>query len=97
MGFLDRFTNQNDEEEQEKLEEGLEKTRTSFFGKIDRMVEYYEKNAALPESNTAHEVGNAAAFLCSPLGSGITGTTLYVDKGYHSMGMAADPVLKEED
>jgi len=38
MGFLDRFTNQNDEEEQEKLEEGLEKTRTSFFGKIDRMV-----------------------------------------------------------
>ncbi len=38
MGFLDRFTNQNDEEEQEKLEEGLEKTRTSFFGKIDRMI-----------------------------------------------------------
>jgi len=38
MGFLDRFTNTNDEEEQEKLEDGLEKTRTSFFGKIDRMV-----------------------------------------------------------
>jgi fused signal recognition particle receptor len=38
MGFLDQFTNTNDEEEQEKLEEGLEKTRTSFFGKIDRMV-----------------------------------------------------------
>ncbi|PSQ97964.1 MAG: signal recognition particle-docking protein FtsY [Bacteroidetes bacterium SW_9_63_38] len=38
MGFLDRFTNTNDEEEQEKLEEGLEKTRTSFFGKLDRMV-----------------------------------------------------------
>jgi len=38
MGFLDRFTNTNDEEEQEKLDEGLEKTRTSFFGKLDRMV-----------------------------------------------------------
>jgi len=38
MGILDRFINQNDDEEQEKLEEGLEKTRTSFFGKIDRMV-----------------------------------------------------------
>ena len=38
MGFLDRFTNSNDEEEQEKLDEGLEKTRTSFFGKLDRMV-----------------------------------------------------------
>jgi fused signal recognition particle receptor len=38
MGFLDRFINRNDEEEQEKLEEGLDKTRTSFFGKINRMV-----------------------------------------------------------
>jgi enoyl-[acyl-carrier protein] reductase I len=32
----------------------------------------------------------ATAFLCSPLASGITGTTLYVDKGYHSMGMAVE-------
>lgn len=38
MGILDRFINRNDEEEQEKLEDGLEKTRTSFFDKIDRMV-----------------------------------------------------------
>jgi len=38
MGFLDYFTNENDEEEQEKLEEGLAETRNSFFGKIDRMV-----------------------------------------------------------
>ena len=29
----------------------------------------------------------AAAFLSSPLASGITGTTLYVDKGYHAMGV----------
>jgi enoyl-[acyl-carrier protein] reductase I len=28
-----------------------------------------------------------AAFLCSPLASGITGATVYVDKGYHAMGM----------
>jgi enoyl-[acyl-carrier-protein] reductase (NADH) len=27
-----------------------------------------------------------AAFLSSPLASGITGTLLYVDKGYHAMG-----------
>jgi fused signal recognition particle receptor len=38
MGFLDRFTNRNDEKEQEKLEEGLQKTRDSFFGKLDRLV-----------------------------------------------------------
>lgn len=66
------------------------------IGKIDRMVEYYEKNAALPESNTAEDVGNTAAFVCSPLGAGITGTVLYVDKGFHAMGMAAEPVLEEE-
>lgn len=38
MGILDRFINRNNEEEQEKLDKGLEKTRSSFFGKLDRMV-----------------------------------------------------------
>ena len=38
MGFLDQFTNWNDDDEQEKFEEGLDKTRSSFFGKLDRMV-----------------------------------------------------------
>jgi enoyl-[acyl-carrier protein] reductase I len=65
------------------------------IGTIDRMVEYYERNAALPESNSAEEVGNAAAFLCSPLASGITGETLHVDKGYHAMGMEAETQLAD--
>lgn len=60
----------------------------SAIGKIERMVEYYTANAALPEELVAREVGTVAAFLCSPLASGITGTTVYVDKGYHAMGMA---------
>jgi enoyl-[acyl-carrier protein] reductase I len=63
------------------------------IGSIDRMVEYYRENAALPDSNTADEVGTAAAFLCSPLASGITGETLHVDKGYHIMGMQAEDRL----
>lgn len=67
------------------------------IGTIERMVEYYEQNAALPESNTADEVGTAAAFLCSPLASGITGETLHVDKGYHAMGMRAETALSDED
>jgi enoyl-[acyl-carrier protein] reductase I len=66
------------------------------IGTIDKMVEYYEVNAALPEANTADEVGWAAAFLCSPLGSGITGETLHVDKGYHAMGMQAETQLSAE-
>jgi enoyl-[acyl-carrier protein] reductase I len=63
------------------------------IGTIERMVDYYEANSALGESNTAGEVGAAAAFLCSPLASGITGETLHVDKGYHIMGMQADSQL----
>ena len=39
---------------------------------------------------TAREVGTAAAFLASPLASGITGHVLYVDKGYNAMGAPID-------
>ena len=60
----------------------------SAIGIIGRMVEYVSTNAPLTEPLTADEVGAATAFLCSPLGSGITGTTVYVDKGFHTMGMA---------
>ena len=60
----------------------------SAIGMIEKMVDYYKQNAALAEELSAAEVGNVAAFLCSPLASGITGATVYVDKGYHSMGMA---------
>lgn len=62
----------------------------SAIGIIDAMVEYCAANAPIPQPLTAVEVGMAAAFLCSPLASGITGTTIYVDKGYHAMGMAVD-------
>jgi enoyl-[acyl-carrier protein] reductase I len=60
----------------------------SAIGKIERMVDYYRRNAPLDQALEAREVGTAAAFLASPLASGITGVTLYVDKGYHAMGMA---------
>jgi len=62
----------------------------SAIGIIDKMVEYTARNTPIPEPLQTEEVGRAAAFLASPLASGITGTTLYVDKGYHAMGMA-DP------
>jgi enoyl-[acyl-carrier protein] reductase I len=63
------------------------------IGTIDKMVDYYRDNAPLPEATSADEVGWASAFLCSPLGAGITGETLHVDKGYHIMGMPAAPQL----
>ncbi|MDX1496869.1 MAG: enoyl-ACP reductase [Salinisphaeraceae bacterium] len=42
----------------------------------------------LKRNVTTEEVGNAAAFLCSDLASGITGEMLYVDAGYNIMGMS---------
>ena len=62
----------------------------SAIGIIEKMVDYVGKNAPLTDHLTADEVGAATAFLCSPLASAITGTTVYVDKGYHAMGMAVE-------
>jgi enoyl-[acyl-carrier protein] reductase I len=62
----------------------------SAIGIIEKMVDYVGKNAPLTDHLTADEVGTATAFLCSPLASAITGTTLYVDKGFHTMGMAVE-------
>jgi len=40
---------------------------------------------------TTEEVGNTAAFLLSPLASGITGETIYVDAGFsHITPMVED-------
>jgi enoyl-[acyl-carrier protein] reductase I len=60
----------------------------SAIGIIERMVTYCSANSPLTSELTPRDVGVTAAFLASPLASGITGTTIYVDKGYHSMGMA---------
>jgi enoyl-[acyl-carrier protein] reductase I len=62
----------------------------SAIGIIDETIRYTAANAPLQENLTAEEVGGAAAFLLSPLGSGITGTVVYVDKGYHTMGKATE-------
>lgn len=69
----------------------------SAIGIIERMVDYCAANAPLTDPLTAEEVGMTAAFLSSPLASGITGTTIYVDKGYHSMGMAVSMLTPDEN
>ena len=60
----------------------------SAIGFIDTMIKYTKANSPIPREMEASDVGHAAAFLCSPLAKAITATTLYVDNGYHSMGMA---------
>jgi enoyl-[acyl-carrier protein] reductase I len=63
----------------------------SAIGFIDTMIAYCEANAPLPRKLDAREVGATAAFLASPLASAITGSVVYVDNGYHAMGMAVSP------
>jgi len=45
----------------------------------------YAAVTPLRRNITALEVGNAAAFLCSDLASGITGEVVHVDAGYHAV------------
>ncbi len=60
----------------------------SAIGFIERMIAYYEANSPLQRRLEAVDVGNTAAFLLSPLAGAITGTVVYVDNGYHAMGMS---------
>lgn len=53
-----------------------------------KMLEHVERNAPLRRNVTIDEVGNAAAFLCSDLASGITGEVTFVDSGFNTLGMA---------
>ncbi len=53
-----------------------------------KMLTHVENNAPLRRNVTIDDVGNAAAFLCSDLASGITGEITYVDSGYNIIGMS---------
>jgi enoyl-[acyl-carrier protein] reductase I len=61
------------------------------IGFIDTMITYCEANSPLPRRLEASDVGGTAAFLSSPLAAAITGSVVYVDNGYHVMGMAVTP------
>ncbi|CAI0440685.1 unnamed protein product [Linum tenue] len=68
------------------------------IGFIDTMIDYSSANAPLQKELSADEVGNAAAFLVSPLASAITGAVIYVDNGLNAMGVGVDsPIFKDLD
>jgi enoyl-[acyl-carrier protein] reductase I len=60
----------------------------SAIGFIDTMIRYTSNNSPLPRPIDAADVGSTAAFLVSPLARAITGSVVYVDNGFHAMGMA---------
>jgi enoyl-[acyl-carrier protein] reductase I len=51
------------------------------------MEAVFEERAPLHRPIEADDVGGAAAYLLSDDARNVTGTTLYVDAGYHAMGM----------
>ncbi len=57
------------------------------IGDFRKMLDHVEQNAPLRKNVSIDEVGNAAAFLCSDLASGITGEITYVDAGFNIVGM----------
>jgi enoyl-[acyl-carrier protein] reductase I len=52
-----------------------------------KMLDHVEETAPLRRNVTTEDVGNTAAFLASNLAAGITSEILYVDNGYHNVGM----------
>ena len=58
-----------------------------------KMLDYTAKVAPLRRNVTTEEVGNVAAFLCSPLASAITGEIIHVDCGFSIVGV---PPMAEE-
>jgi enoyl-[acyl-carrier protein] reductase I len=54
---------------------------------ISKMLEYHRTHAPLRKNTEQAEVGDAAVFLASRLSRGMTGEVLYVDSGFHILGI----------
>ncbi|MGF1502880.1 MAG: enoyl-ACP reductase [Paracoccaceae bacterium] len=60
----------------------------SAVGGARRVYKVSAEVAPLRRNTTLAEVGGAALYLLSDLGQGTTGEVLFVDGGYHALGMA---------
>ncbi|KZZ64740.1 enoyl-ACP reductase FabI, partial [Sulfitobacter sp. HI0129] len=61
----------------------------SGIGDFRYIMKWNEYNSPLRRNVTIDDVGKAALYLLSDLGSGTTGENLHVDSGYHIVGMKA--------
>ncbi|MBX2886591.1 MAG: enoyl-ACP reductase [Granulosicoccus sp.] len=59
----------------------------SGIGDFKKLLGHVSSVAPMRENTTIEQVGNTAAFLCSPLASGITGQIIYVDGGFNIVSM----------
>jgi enoyl-[acyl-carrier protein] reductase I len=61
----------------------------SGIGDFRYILRWNELNSPLRRNVTIDQVGSAALYLLSDMGSGVTGDVLHVDSGYHAVGMVA--------
>ncbi|MBJ6370302.1 enoyl-ACP reductase FabI [Sedimentitalea arenosa] len=61
----------------------------SGIGDFRYIMKWNQYNSPLRRNVTIQDVGGAALYLLSDLGSGTTGEVLHVDAGYHVVGMKA--------
>ena len=61
----------------------------SGIGDFRYILKWNEYNSPLKRNSTIEDVGGAGVYLLSDLASGTTGDILYVDCGYHVVGMKA--------
>jgi enoyl-[acyl-carrier protein] reductase I len=57
------------------------------IGDIGTMIDTTAERSPLRRAIDADDVANAVLFLSSALAKNVTGTTMYVDAGFHAMGM----------
>jgi enoyl-[acyl-carrier protein] reductase I len=62
----------------------------SGIGNFGKLLAFNERNAPLRRNVTIDEVGNAAAFMCSDLASGVSGEIMYVDAGFNTVAIGTD-------
>jgi enoyl-[acyl-carrier protein] reductase I len=60
-----------------------------------RMLSFYEASTPLRRNVTQLDVGNVAAFLCSPLAAGVTGEVVHVDNGFSITAMPESELDKD--
>lgn len=67
----------------------LKTLAASGIGDFRYMLKWNELNSPLKRNITITDVGRSGVYLLSELGSGVTGEIVYVDSGYHVVGMKA--------
>ena len=67
----------------------------SGIGDFRFILKWNELNSPLKRNVTQNDIGNAAIYLLSDLGSAVTGEIQHVDCGYHTVGMVAVDEAKQ--